>query len=215
MASGRSRYWRSCWCRWWPSATSGGCGSRVKPAKPGLSRSLTVGLLTVLIAAVLTAGGVLGLAYGAGEAALARNRAEVAEIVRAQQCAENPKVKHSAQEIQQQEQNVANLTAEGLAGGTFVRVLLFGLVLALPGGNIFSGIIRFTFRFNSILQTPWKQMLLSVTPTSVGMRYGLLTGLVNIIFSFALFRDADRPIAGALAGAGDSDWGHGAGPQCV
>lgn len=109
---------------------------QLKPEKPGLGRSLQVGLLTVLIAAVLAAVGVLGLAYGAGEIALERNRAEVREIVRVQQ-AENPKAKHSAQEIRQQEQNVANLTAEGLAVGTFVRVLLFGLVLALPGGIFF------------------------------------------------------------------------------
>lgn len=109
---------------------------RLKPAKPGLSRSLTVGLLTVLIAAVLAAGGILGLAYGAGEKALALNRAEVAEIVRAQQ-RENPKMNQTEQEKLQQEQNVANLTAKGLAGGTFVRVLLFGLVLALPGGIFF------------------------------------------------------------------------------
>lgn len=109
---------------------------KLKPEKPGLSRSLTVGVLTVLIAAVLSAGGVLGLAYGAGESALERNRVEVREIVRVQQL-ENPKVKHSEQELRQQEQNVANLTAEGLAVGTFVRVLLFGLVLALPGGIFF------------------------------------------------------------------------------
>lgn len=109
---------------------------RVKPEKPGLARALKVGVLTVLIAAVLAAAGVLGLAYGAGEPALARNRAEVTEIVRAQQL-ENPKMKLSAQEKQQQEQNVANLTAKGLAVGTFARVLLFGLALALPGGIFF------------------------------------------------------------------------------
>ncbi len=111
-------------------------GQRVKPEKPGLGRALKVGSLTVLIAAVLSAIGVLGLAYGAGEPALERNRAEVREIVRVQQ-AENSKVKHSEQELRQQEQNVANLTAQGLAVGTFVRVLLFGMVLALPGGIFF------------------------------------------------------------------------------
>jgi hypothetical protein len=109
---------------------------RLKPEKPGLGRALTVGGLTVLIAAVLSAVGTLGLAYGAGEEALARNRIEVQEIARAQQL-ENPKVKHSEQEIRQQQQNLANLTAEGLAVGTFVRVLLFGMVLALPGGIFF------------------------------------------------------------------------------
>lgn len=109
---------------------------QLKPAKPGLGRSLKVGLLTVLIAAVLSGLGVLGLAYGAGETALARNRAEVAEIVRVQQ--ENSKVKQTEAQIRQQEQNLVSMTtAQGLAISTFERVLLFGLVLALPGGIFF------------------------------------------------------------------------------
>ena len=90
----------------------------------------------MLIAAVLSGLGVLGLAYGAGETALARNRAEVAEIVRVQQ--ENFKVKQTEAQIRQQEQNLVSMTtAQGLAISTFERVLLFGLVLALPGGIFF------------------------------------------------------------------------------
>ena len=85
----------------------------------------------------LEAASVLGLAYGSGEPALARNRAEVLEIVRAQQ-RENPKMKHSEQEIAQQMQNVmVNSTAMGLAVSNFWMVLLFGLVLGLPGGIFF------------------------------------------------------------------------------
>ena len=110
---------------------------RLRPEKPGLGRSLSVGGLTVLIAAVISAASVLGLAYGSGEPALARNRAEVLEIVRAQQ-RENPKMKHSEQEIAQQMQNVmVNSTATGLAVSNFWMVLLFGLVLGLPGGIFF------------------------------------------------------------------------------
>ena len=109
---------------------------RLQPEKPGLGRSLSVGLLTVLIAAVVSAGSVLVLAYGLGEAALARNRAEVKEIVLAQQ-RENPKVMRSEQEIRQQLQNVDKLTAKDLATSNFTVVLLFGLVLALPGGIFF------------------------------------------------------------------------------
>jgi hypothetical protein len=110
---------------------------QLKPAKPGLGRSLKVGLLTVLIAAVVAGLGVLGLAYGAGEKALAQNRAEVTEIVRVQQ-RENSKVKPTEAQIWQQEQNVANMTTpQGLAISTFERVLLFGLVLAVPGGIFF------------------------------------------------------------------------------
>ncbi|WP_210517665.1 DUF4199 domain-containing protein [Hymenobacter terricola] len=109
---------------------------QLAPLKPGLGRSLGVGMLTVLLAAVISAGGVLGLAYGAGEPALARNRAEVAEIVRAQ-VRENPKVKRSEQEIQQQLQNVSHLTVMDLVKSNFTVVVLFGLVLGLPGGIFF------------------------------------------------------------------------------
>jgi hypothetical protein len=109
---------------------------KLQPEKPGLRRSLGVGLLTVLIAAVISASSVLALAYGVGEPALARNRAEVKEIVMAQQ-RENPKVMRSEQEIRQQLQNVDNLTAKDLATSNFAVVLLFGLVLALPGGIFF------------------------------------------------------------------------------
>ncbi|MBO2008251.1 DUF4199 domain-containing protein [Hymenobacter negativus] len=115
---------------WW-------LGQQLKPEKPGLGRSLKVGLLTVLIAAVVSGLGVLGLAYGAGETALARNRAEVTEIVRVQQL-ENSKVKQSEAQIRQQEQNVVSMTTpQGLAISTFERILLFGLVLAVPGGIFF------------------------------------------------------------------------------
>ena len=109
---------------------------KLAPEKPGLRRSLAVGTLTVLIAAVISAGSVLGLAYGAGEPALARNRAEVEEIVRAQQ-RENPKVQRSEQEKQQQMNNVATLTVRGLVASNFTLVLLLGMVLGLPGGIFF------------------------------------------------------------------------------
>ncbi|WP_345125747.1 DUF4199 domain-containing protein [Hymenobacter antarcticus] len=109
---------------------------KLQPGKPGLGRSLSVGLLTVLIAAVISAGSVLALAYGAGEPALARNRAEVKEIILSQQ-RENPKMMRSEKEIRQQLQNVDKLAASDLATSNFTIVLLFGLVLALPGGIFF------------------------------------------------------------------------------
>ena len=109
---------------------------KLQPEKPGLGRSLGVGLLTVLIAAVVSAGSVLVLAHGAGEPALARNRAEVKEIVLAQQ-RENPKVMRSEQEIRQQLSNVEKLGVKDLVTSNFSIVLLFGLVLALPGGIFF------------------------------------------------------------------------------
>ena len=109
---------------------------RLRPNKPGIARSVGVGVLTAVLAAVLSAWGVLGMAYVAGEPALARNRAEVKEIVLAQQ-RENPKVKRSASEMQQQLANVEKLTPKDMAVSNFTVVLLFGLVLGLPGGIFF------------------------------------------------------------------------------
>ena len=106
---------------------------QLHPAKPGLGRSVGVGVLTALIAGVVSASSLVGLAYGAGEGALARNRAEVLEIVRAQQ-RENTKVKLSEQQRQQQQQQVAHLTIGDMAMGNFTQVVLLGLVLALPAG---------------------------------------------------------------------------------
>ena len=109
---------------------------QLRPNKPGIARSVGVGVLTAVLAAVLSAWGVLGMAYVAGEPALARNRAEVKEIVLAQQ-RENPKVKRSASEMQQQLANVEKLTPKDMAVSNFTVVLLFGLALGLPGGIFF------------------------------------------------------------------------------
>ncbi|MDQ2769581.1 MAG: DUF4199 domain-containing protein [Bacteroidota bacterium] len=105
----------------------------VKPHKPGLGNSLGVGTLTVLLAALLSALGVVGLAYGAGEAGVARHRAEVLEIVQAQQ-RENPQVKVSPAMREQQIREVQQLTIGDMATSNFMQVLILGLVLAVPAG---------------------------------------------------------------------------------
>ncbi|MBF9224340.1 DUF4199 domain-containing protein [Hymenobacter sp. BT662] len=106
---------------------------QVKPAKPGLGRSLGVGTLTVLLAAVVSAVGVLALAAGAGETALARHRAEVVEIVQAQQRAA-PQPQLTAAQREQQQQKVERLTVGDMASSNFLQVLVIGLVLAVPAG---------------------------------------------------------------------------------
>ena len=106
---------------------------QAKPAKPGLGRALGVGTLTALLAAVVSAAGVVGLAYGAGKPALARHRAEVLEIVQAQQ-RENPRAVVSAAVRQQQVKSVENLTVTEMATSNFLQVLVIGLVLAVPAG---------------------------------------------------------------------------------
>ena len=103
------------------------------PNKPGLGASLGVGMLTALLAAAISAAGSLGLAYGAGEPAVARHRAEVLEIVRAQQ-RENPKAVASPAVQQQQVQQVQQMTIVNIATSNFLQVLVLGLVLAVPAG---------------------------------------------------------------------------------
>ena len=104
-----------------------------KPNKPGLGASLGVGVLTALLAALLSAVGVVGLAYGAGEPAVARHRAEVLEIVRAQQ-RENPKAVAAPLVQRQQVEQVQRMTIGNMATSNFWQVLVLGLVLAVPAG---------------------------------------------------------------------------------
>lgn len=106
---------------------------QVKPAKPGLGRSLGVGMLTAMLAAVVSAVGVLGLAAGAGDAAVNRHRAEVQEIVQAQQ-REAKQQGVSPALRQQQMQQIAHLTVGNIASSNFLQVLVLGLVLAVPAG---------------------------------------------------------------------------------
>lgn len=106
---------------------------QLHPEKPGLGRSLGVGTLTALVAAAISAGSLVGLAYGAGELALARHRAEVLEIVRAQQ-RENTKVVESGRQREEQLQQVKNMTVGDMAASNFLQVLVLGLVLAVPAG---------------------------------------------------------------------------------
>ena len=105
---------------------------RLRPAKQGLGRSLGVGVLTALLAAAVSASSMVGLAHGAGEPALARHRAEVAEIVRVQQRETKEQLPEPVR--QQQLRNVAQMTVGGMASTNFLQVLVLGLVLAIPAG---------------------------------------------------------------------------------
>ncbi|GAA4036221.1 hypothetical protein GCM10022409_21460 [Hymenobacter glaciei] len=104
-----------------------------QPNKPGLGASLGVGVLTALLAAVISAVGTVGLAYGAGEPAVAKHRREVLEIVQAQQ-RENPKAVAPAAVQQQQVEQVQRMTVGDMATSNFLQVLVLGLVLAVPAG---------------------------------------------------------------------------------
>ncbi|RZJ94801.1 MAG: DUF4199 domain-containing protein [Hymenobacter sp.] len=103
------------------------------PQRPGVGRALAVGWLTAIIAAVIAGTSVWGLANGVGEATLAKNRTEMLEIVRVQQEVRD-KQKRNAQFEAQELKQIAELSKGDLALGTFTRVLLMGVLLAVPSG---------------------------------------------------------------------------------
>ena len=109
---------------------------RLAPEKPGAGRTLTLGGLVVLLSALISASSVVGLASGAGETALARNRAETREIVLAQQQAVPKEQRNLAVEKQQLEK-VGTLTVSDMAISNFTVTLLLGMALAVPGGVFF------------------------------------------------------------------------------
>ena len=105
----------------------------VAPARPGIGRSLAVGGLTVVLAAVLAAASTWGLATAMGDKALTYSRAELIEITRVQQNL-RPKEKRNAQFEKQELAQAAALSTADLARGTFTWTLLLGMLGALPAG---------------------------------------------------------------------------------
>lgn len=103
------------------------------PARPGVVRSLAVGGLTVLLAALLAAVSTWGLATALGDKALAYSRAELVEITRVQQKI-RPKEKRNSQFEKQELAQAAALSTADLARGTFTWTLVLGMMGALPAG---------------------------------------------------------------------------------
>jgi hypothetical protein len=106
---------------------------RMAPVRPGVGRTLAVGGLTVLIAALLAAASVWGLAHAVGEPTLAQNRHELMEIVKVQQRLRD-KGKRNAAFEQKELAEVAALSVNDLVKQTFKLTLTLGLFLALPSG---------------------------------------------------------------------------------
>ena len=106
---------------------------RLAPARPGIGRSLAVGSLTVVLAALIAAGSTWGLASVLGDKALAYSRAELIEITRVQQNL-RPKEKRNARFEKEELAQAAALSAADLARGTFTWTLLLGMLGALPAG---------------------------------------------------------------------------------
>ena len=106
---------------------------KLRPARPGVGRTLAVGGLTVVVAAVLAAASVWGLAQAVGEPALAQNRRELVEITRVQQRLRD-KAKRNAAFEQQELARAAAITVGDLALQTFKLTLVLGFFLAVPSG---------------------------------------------------------------------------------
>lgn len=106
---------------------------KLRPARPGVGRTLAVGGLTVVVAAGLAAASVWGLARAVGEPALAQNRRELVEITRVQQRLRD-KAKRNAAFEQQELARAAAITVSDLALQTFKLTLVLGFFLAVPSG---------------------------------------------------------------------------------
>jgi len=106
---------------------------KMAPLRPGVGRTLAVGGLTVLLAALLAGLSAWGLAKVVGEPTLAQNRRELLEITRVQQNL-RPKEKRNAAFENQELAQVAAVSGADLAMQTFKLTLILGMMLALPSG---------------------------------------------------------------------------------
>jgi len=106
---------------------------KMAPVRPGVGRTLAVGGLTVLLAALLAGLSTWGLAQVVGEPTLAQNRRELLEITRVQQNL-RPKEKRNAAFEKQELAQVAAVSSSDLAVQTFKLTLILGMMLALPSG---------------------------------------------------------------------------------
>ena len=105
----------------------------VRPAKPGLRRSVGVGLLTALVGALIAASSLYGLGQSASPEALQRNRVEMLGIAHAER---DYFVKQGGGEAvyQQRLRQLEQLTIADVARSDFSKILLLGLMFALPAG---------------------------------------------------------------------------------
>jgi len=93
--------------------------------------------LVVLLAALISASSVVGLANGAGpEKLVTLNRTEAREITLADMQA-RPKQERNAAQEQQQLAKIDRLTINDFAISNFTVTLLLGMALAVPGGIFF------------------------------------------------------------------------------
>ncbi|WP_400190118.1 DUF4199 domain-containing protein [Hymenobacter sp. B81] len=102
---------------------------------PGLGKAVLTGVLTTVIAAVVSAAGVYGLARLAGPGLIAENRAQMEKML----AAEKPyylKLKNGALLYEANRQGIAD-SPRDLAMDDWQKKLVVGLILSIPGGVFF------------------------------------------------------------------------------
>lgn len=103
-----------------------------KPEGPGILKAIGTGLLTTLIAAVVSAGSVYVFAQVTGPEPIARHVAEMRQLLEAGK----PmflKEKNGRQQYEQTYRGLAQ-TPQDLAADDYKNKLLFGLLMSIPGG---------------------------------------------------------------------------------
>jgi hypothetical protein len=105
----------------------------MQPGRPGLRRALGVGVLTALLGAMIAAGSLYSLGQAATPQALQRNRTEMLAIARLER---DYFVKQGGGEAvyQQRLRQLEQLTIGEVAQSDFSKILLLGLMFALPAG---------------------------------------------------------------------------------
>jgi uncharacterized membrane protein YqaE (UPF0057 family) len=103
-----------------------------KPEGPGIIKSIGTGLLITFFAAVVSAGGVYLFARLTGPEPIARHLTEMRQLLQNSK----PmflKEKNGRKQYEQTYKNLA-FSAQGLAADDYIRKLLLGLLLSIPGG---------------------------------------------------------------------------------
>ena len=105
----------------------------MRPDRPGLRRAVGVGVLTAIIGALIAASSLYGLGQSTTPEALQRNRTEMLAIARAER---DFFVKQGGGEAvyQQRLRQLEQLTIGEVAQSDFSKILLLGLMFAVPAG---------------------------------------------------------------------------------
>lgn len=105
------------------------------PDGPGLGRAIGMGILTALVAAVVSATGLYGIAQVAGPNAMQRHLVEMRQLLESNKDAYLQQ-RDGREQYEQTLQNLAS-TPQGLAADDLKNKLLFGLLISLPGAIFF------------------------------------------------------------------------------